>query len=258
MPVVQTTAYGTVEDILLDARAIANDMAIPGGDVLTDNAPFSIPFVNQSYRRIQAYLAQYGVETYSTYTWLLNIPANTTGDPESRVIISDSGTEIITPSGANESSYANPILPDDLVAPVRLRERPNGTTNYAVLMRRPNDGVRSQDQAVGTTYLRQWEWIDDTIVLLGCSEAQDVELKYEKHLPILSSVDDTVPIRGVDNAAAYRVAWAFGKSRGSVIADTFGAEGQVELDLLVNRSARERQRIRHRRRPYSGSRRGCY
>jgi hypothetical protein len=249
MPVLQTTAYNIVEDILLDARAICNDMAIPGGDVLTDDAPFSMQFVNQAYRRIQAYLAQYGVETYQTYQWLLAIPANTTGDPESRVWISDSGCQIVTPSGAGESSFAEPILPDDLVYPVRCRERQNGTTDFAQMMFRPNDGVRNY-YAVAT-YLVMWEWINETLTLRGATQVQDLELKYEKHLPILSLVTDTVPIRGVDNAAAYRVAYAFAKSRGAMMADSFGQEGQAEMDLVINRSLRERQRIKHRRRPYS-------
>lgn len=250
MSVVVTTAYGTVEDILLDARAILNDMEVPGGDVLTDGAPFTIQYVNQAYRRIQAYLAQYGVETYATYAWLLNIPANTTGDPESRVIISDSGTEIFTPSGAGESSYATPILPDDLVAPLKLRERPNGSTIFSVEMWRKNDGLTSYVNQ--GTYLCDWEWIDDILRFRGATQNQDVELKYEKHLPILELVTDTVPIRGVDNAAAYRVAYVHSKPRGGAIADSFGQEGQAELDLLVNRSVRERQRVRHRRRPYRG------
>src|ERR1700677_1685350 len=146
MPVVATTAYNVVENVLQDARAIINDMAVISGDVLVDDAPFSIPFVNQAYRRIQSYLAQYGVETYSTFLWLLNIPANTTGDPESRVLISDSGTEVITPSGANELSAAEPLLPDDLVAPLRIRERPNGSTQVAIPMHRPNDGLRFRSE----------------------------------------------------------------------------------------------------------------
>ena len=254
MPVVITTAYGTVEDVLLDARAIANDMAVPGGDVLTDDAPFSIQFVNQAYRRIQAYLAQYGVETYATYEWLLGIASNTTGDPESRVLLSDSGLQIITPSGMNESSYASPVLPDDLVAPLRLRERPNGSTQTAIPMHRPNDGLRPWRQPF--TFLRCWDWLDDTLWFYGATQSIDIELKYEKHLPILSQVTDTVPIRGVDNAAAYRVAYAFSKARGSAIADSFGTEGQIELDLLVNRTVRARQRVRHRRQPFRGHGRG--
>jgi hypothetical protein len=239
-----------VEDILLDARAIVNDMAVEGGDVLTDGAPFTIQYVNQAYRRVQAYLAQYGVETYSTFLWLLGIPANTTGDPESRVLISDSGTQIITPSGAGESSYADPILPDDLVAPLRLRERQSGSLNFARLMNRRNDGLNT---TLGSyTYLVDWDWRDDTLWFRGATQAIDIELMYEKHLPILSQVTDTVPIRGVDNAAAYRVAYAFSKARGAQVADSFGSEGQIELDLLVNRAQRAKQRIKHRRQPYRG------
>jgi hypothetical protein len=254
MPVVATSAYGTVEDVLLAARAIVNDMEVASGDVLTDDAPFTLEFVNLAYRRIQMYLAQYGVETYSTYAWLLNIPANTTGDLESRVIISDSGTEIFTPSGMNEASYDTPFLPTDLVGPLRLRERPNGSSQFAIPMKRPNDGLR-YGIAI-SNYLVQWEWIDDSLQFLGAYQNMDVQLKYEMIMPALTLVTDAVPIRGVDNAAAYQVAYRFSKARGSAIADNFGAEGQLELDYLVNRSMRERQRIKVRRQPYSRSGRG--
>jgi hypothetical protein len=256
MPVVATSAYGLVENVLLDARAITLDMAIPGGDVLTDDAPFSMQFVNQAYRRIQSYLAQYGVETYSTFLWLLNIPANTTGDPESRVLLSDSGTEVITPSGAGESSFAEPILPDDLVCPLRLRERPNGSTGVAIPMHRPNDGLRPYRQPF--QFLRHWDWRDDNLWFYGATQNIDIELMYEKHLPILQQVTDTVPIRGVDNAAAYRVAYAFSKGRGGEMADSFGQEGQIELDLLANRAQRAKQRIKHRKQPFSKRRRSGY
>lgn len=260
MPVVVTTAYGVVEDILLDARAIVNDMAVQGGDVLTDDAPFSIQYVNLAYRRIQSYLAQYGVETYATYQWLLGIPPNLTGDCESRVMLSDSGTQIITPSGQGESSFATPVLPDDLVAPLRLRERLSGCTTRACWMTRPNDGLTSGGYwgtqfSNSSCFLRYWDWLDDTLWFYGCTQSVDIELKYEKHLPILSSVTDTVPIRGVDNAAAQYVAYLFSKARGASVADSFGEQGQAELDLLVNRTVRARQRIKVRRRPFRGG--GC-
>ena len=231
-------------------------MAVAGGDILVDNAPFSIPFVNQAYRRIQSYLAQYGVETYSTFLWLLNIPANLTGDPESRVLLSDSGTEVITPSGANELSAADPILPDDLVAPLRIRERPNGSTGVAIPMHRPNDGLRPYRQPF--QFLRHWDWRDEALWFYGATQNIDIELMYEKHLPILQQVTDTVPIRGVDNAAAYLVAAPFCRARGAEMAEGFGQQGQIELDLLANRVQRAKQRIKHRKQPFSRRRRSGY
>lgn len=254
MPVVPTTAYGTVENVLLRARAILNDMAVAGGDVLTDGAPFSVELVNSAYETIQAYLAQCGVETYAEETWLLNVPANATGDPESRVIVSDSGTLIYTPSGAGESSYAAPLLPDDLIAPVDLAERPAGSTAFAVPMRRPSGGLtRMLSQG---TFLRDWQWIADTLRFRGATQAQDVWMRYEKHLPILAQVTDPVPIRGVENAAGYRVAFVFSKGRGGAMADNFGAQGQEELNLYVNRAVRAKQRVRRRRQPFRGPRGG--
>src|SRR5208282_369816 len=161
MPVLIPSAYSVVESILQDARAILNDMEVVGGDVLLDSAPFSLPFVNQAYRRIQAYLAQYGCETYADYTWLIGVPANATGDPETRIIISDTGTLLYTPTGLGEISYAAPILPDNLVAPLKLRERQSGTTSFAVPMFRRNDGLVPFLSQV--TYLVDWMWVADAI-----------------------------------------------------------------------------------------------
>lgn len=251
MPGVGSATYSTVEDILMLARAILNDAEIPGGDVLTDTAPFTLPFAQIAFSNVQRELARCGVETFIKYAWLMAVPAVTNIDPETRVRIDDEGTLIFTPSGANEAAFGTPILPGDLICPLKLWERRSGTTQLCAPMAQPNDGLLPFAQL---SSLVDWEWVDDSLQFRGSLQVQDVKMKYERQMAPFGSVNDPVPIRGVDNAVAYQLARAFSESRGAKLSPAFGAQGQLEIFNLKAIAVRRRQRKRSRRSPYSGNR----
>jgi len=249
MPVLPSTAYNTVEAVLLRARAMLNDMEIQGGDVLTDTAPFTMQFVSIAYEMIQRRMATVGVETNIDYFWLLNLPTVPTQDPEARLIISDSGTSVTFPSGAGGFSQAQPSLPTNLVVPKKLWERQNGTVNYPSPMKERIGGLNTMVQQ---TFLVDWEWVADTLQFRGALQGQDVKIKFEKALQPVVTVNDPVPIRGVTNAAAFYLVEAFLASRGEPMVAQMDAIAIDELKQLKNSSVRRRQRIKHRRRPYRG------
>jgi hypothetical protein len=253
MPGLGSSAFSIVETVLNKARAILNDAEVPGGDVLTDSYAGLFPLANTAYDNIQKRLASAGVETFSGYAWLINVPAVSGNDPETRVTIRDDGTSIVNPTGVGGSNFAAPILPADLILPLKLWERQNGTTNEPVPMKEPNDGLRL---LVPQNFLIQWEWgsyqTSTCIILCGALQAQDIKCKYERRVSVLASINDPVPIRGVDNAAAYQIAKIFAAGRGSTVAAAFSKEGDDEIEQLEMISARKAQRKRVRRIPYSG------
>ena len=254
MPVIPSSAYQTCEAVLSRIRMFLNDSEVPGGDVLTDAAPFTFDVLNAAFERVQIELASVGVETYTNETWLMALPAVTTSDPEARVIVSDTGSILTYPSGAGDAAFDTPLLPSDLILPMKLWERQNGTTNYVgPPMRQPNDGLRNLTQQ---TYLIDWQWMNDTLIFRGALQVQDVKLKYEKQLTKLAATTDPVPIRGVTNAAAYRGAEVFCESRGGMVSPVFKQNGDDEINFLKMISSRRRQRIQTRRQPYSGRRHG--
>lgn len=253
MPGLGSSAFSIVESVLNKARAILNDAEVPGGDVLTDSYAGLFPLCNTAYDNVQKRLAAAGVETFIGYAWLISVPAVSGNDPETRVTIRDDGTSIVNPNGIGGSNFASPVIPTDLIAPLKLWERQNGTTNEVVPMKQPNDGL---SRIVPQNFLLDWEWASyqtmTCIILRGALQAQDIKCKYERRVAILASVNDPVPIRGVDNAAAYEIAKVFAAGRGSTLAASFAAEGDNEILQLEMISARRAQRKRTRRQPYSG------
>jgi len=252
MPVIATSGYQTVSQVLSRIRMILNDSEVVGGDVLTDTAPFTFDVVNAGFERVQVELATVGVETMAKETWLVALPSMPIIDPEGRLIINDAGANIIYPgvNAINNKFSAVPQLPPDLVVPLACWERQNGTSNFTgPKMRQSNDGLLNMQQ---TQFLIDWQWLEDGLYFRGALQSQDLKLRYEKQMPRLSSPSDPVPIRGVLNAAAYRSAEFFCESRGGQLSPQFMKNADDEIFLLKQVSARRRQRKQVRRRPYSG------
>lgn len=249
MPVLGSSAYNTADDVLTRVRTICNDSEVAGGDVITDTAPFAFDLLNAGFERVQLELAKYGVEVDTAEVWLIGLPTMPTIDPEARMVIDDTGCNILYPNGVGNIFNNAPALPADLVVPLKLSERQTGTTNQAEPLKQPNSGLIPFSQSL---YLRQWEWEADGIRTLGATQSLDVKLKYEKHLPKLVSPTDPVPIRGVVNAAAYFSALIFTEARGGVVAPNFKQNATEEIFLLQQLSVRRKQRKQVRRRPYSG------
>jgi hypothetical protein len=226
------------------------DAQIPQGDILTDDAPFTFPFLNASYRTIQMELANNGAETYSTTAWIIGIPAVTIIDPEARLYINDQGCQIVYPGGgAGTATFLSPQLPTDLLVPTTLWERQTQTTNPA---RHMGQAKGDFSPCAQRAFLCDWMWETDSLVFRGANQVQDVKMRYEKHLPLLTDPSGTVPIRGVDNAAAYEVAKLYTGSRGGTVAPWAAELGTEEISKLAVQTARRQQHTSHRRQPYSG------
>jgi len=250
LPILATSAFATAEDVLNRLRVIVNDSEIAGGDVITDTAPFSFVLLNLAYESIALELSTVGDQTFQTYAWLLALPALVTSDPEARVIVDDTGTSIIYPSNIGNMFSLVPQLPPDLIVPLTLWERQNGTQNYSgPPMKQPNGGLLNLIQQ---NFLIDWEWIASGIRFRGALQVQDVKIKYLKRLPQLVAPTDPVPIRGVVNTAAYRAAEAFAESRGGAVSPAFKVDADEEIFFLKQILARRNQRKQIRRKPYSG------
>jgi hypothetical protein len=250
MPVLASSAYNTAEDVLNRMRVILNDAEVPGGDVLTDTNPQSFQLLNSGFERVQMELAIVGVEVSLAEFWFIGLPIMPSIDPEARMIIDDTGTSIIYPNGTGNVFSLAPQLPPDLVLPLRCWERQTGTSNpVGPPMKQPNGGLHSTPQQ---NFLGEWIWESDGIRTRGAMQSQDMKVQYEKRLAQLSSPSDPVPIRGVVNAAAYWSAQSFAESRGGLNAPAFLRRANEEVMKLQQISARRRQRIQTRRRPYSG------
>jgi hypothetical protein len=249
MPVLSSSAYNTAEDVLNRLRVIVNDSEIAGGDILTDAAPFTFELLNGGFERVQVELAKVGIETFTKDWWLIGLPIMPTVDPEARMVIDDSGCNILYPSGVGDAFSQTPQLPTDLVFPLNCYERQTGTANFAGKMKQPEGGLTAIEQQL---FLVDWQWMADGIRTRGALQSQDLKIEGESALPKLVSPSDPVPIRGVKNAAAYHAAVIYTESRGGAVAPQFVVHATDEVFIMQQLSARRRQKKQVRRRPYSG------
>jgi hypothetical protein len=239
--------YATAEDVLNRARALINDARIAGGEVLTDNVPASFQYLNSAYLRVQHELAAAGIETFEKEAILTNVPAVAQQDASVQVSITFAGTN-------NDMTQSpSPALPADLLVPVRMWERQNGSGESFIPMVQPKDGLKSVLQ---TNRLLVWEWRADGIYTPGALQANDLRLRYEAELTELSGTGDTIGILGGKSAVAYALAEEFATAHGAPgPAAAFQQLYSDALERMKLRASRRQQHTPHRRRPYSWRRR---
>ena len=229
MPVVSTTAYDQAEDVLTLARSLLNDAA---GAVFSDAVLF--PFLNSAYRALQRELAEEGVS----------------------VLVSQQDLDLPLTNGVTVtelSDVSSPQLPTDLLAPHQLWEQAAGSSDLFIPMEKITSGLPNFQPS---TYLRMWEWREDTIQLIGATQEITVRVRYEKSLPALVQGTDPVQIRSSIDPLAYSVAALAARSRGAqaLSMDMMGA-AQMSTNNLIERYVRPEQFKGRRRKPYGHRRR---
>ena len=232
MPVLGTSAYNTAGQITSLVRSLLNDAA---GNLFTDTV--LIPYANAAYRKVQRGLANIGSAGFLSDDVLLVLPAVAGVDPSLQVSITDS-----TPP-PNQ-------LPNDLIVPMKLWERVNGSTDDFVEMVDLTDhgGLPSQEQ--GLT-LDLWEWRADGLWFLGATQDTQIRLRYQKAFPDLVDGTSPVLIRNAQEVIAYYTAALASASRGSPLAERWDDAGDDALEDLVARAVQREQNTIRRRRPYS-------
>lgn len=244
MPVVGTSAYSTLADILPEVLKLLNDQsgrlwAIPATGQTDVPAGFInlIPAMNLAYRKIQANLANIGSATFVTDISYFVVPAVAQIDPAVQVVI-------------NEATAPPNSLPSDLLIPLEMWERQNGSADdfQSMIDLTYKGGLPSEPQAMA---LRFWEWRGDGIYFIGAIQDEQVRLRYQKQLPVLSDASSQILIRNCRSAFAYFTAAIELAPRGSPVAEKWDAAGNDALEVIMNRETRKSQSTGVRRRPFS-------
>lgn len=224
MPIISTTAYDQAEDALNLARSLANDAA---GAVFSDGV--LMPFLNSAYRALQRQLAEAGVSVLIAQIDL-DLPL----------------TNGVTPTELSDAS--TPQLPTDLLAPHQLWEQATGSSDIFTPMEKITGGLPNFQ---ASSYLRMWEWLTDSIQLIGATQEITVRVRYEKSLPALVLGTDPIQIRSSLDPLAYAVAGMAARSRGAqaLAADMFSL-AEAAATKLIERYVRPEQFKGRRRKPY--------
>jgi hypothetical protein len=232
MPVVASSAYNTAGQITSLVRSLLNDAA---GNLFTDGV--LLPYANAAYRKVQRALANVQSGTLLSDDVLLVVPAVAAIDSSLQVSITDATAP------PNQ-------LPTDLLVPVKLWERPNGSCDDFVEMTdlTNHGGLPSQAQDVNLIY---WEWRTDGLYFIGATQDTQIRLRYEAAFQCLVDATSPVLIRNAQEAIAYFTAAMASAARGAPQAARWDEAGADALEDLLVRTTQREQYTGRRRRPYT-------
>ena len=232
MPVVGSSAYNTAGQLTALVRSLLNDSQ---GNLFTDSV--LLPYVNSAYRKMQRAIGNAGAGGSIQDDALLVVEAVTDTDTSLQVSITDATAP------PNQ-------LPTDLLFPLKLWERPNGSTQDFVEMvdLSQHGGLPSRAQDVT---LSVWEWRADGIYFLGATQDTQIRLRYLKAFPDLTDATSPVLVRYAQEAIAYASAALAGWARGSPLAAKWDDAASDAIEDLVSASVRREQNTARRRKPFS-------
>ena len=232
MPVVGSSAYNTAGQITSLVRSLLNDAQ---GNLFTDT--LLLPYLNSAYRKVQRAIGNAGGGGFIQDDVVLVVTAVGQQDSSVQVSISDATAP------PNQ-------LPTDLLVPLKLWERANGSSDdFAEMVDLTRQG--GLPSRVQDITLSVWEWRADGLWFLGATQDTQIRLRYLKAYPDFTDATSPVLVRNAQEALAYATAALAGWSRGSPLAEKWDdAAGDAIEDLVVAAVRREQQSAR-RRRPYS-------
>ena len=248
MPAVPGAPYDTAANIMAQVQNLCRD---PQGQQFTPT--FCVNSINSAARWLGNELRNRGKMTLVEDEYLVTIPGVTTSDPTQQVYLTFTGiTGNVTPANT-------PTLPEDMIQPLKLWERPSGmvTTLKEMRDRTADGGLRKTFQR---EYMGEWEWRTDQLCFIGALSATDIIIRYSS-IPFLFALTDDVPpllsgslgdIQGIDPVAYYASAELLPKLGGNALAAIYRQEAQNRLEQLSTDVVRQEQFSPVRMRPYGG------
>lgn len=232
MPVGPSSAYTNLAAINFLARAVLNDAA---GNTFTDQ--LLLPFAQMAYRRINKALGNIKSATYIKDNVTLVVPAVAAIDASVQVTITDATAP------PNQ-------LPTDLLVPLKLWERQNGTADDFQEMTDMTDegGLPSQPQG---SQLIFWEWRIDGLCFIGATQDTQIRLRYQAIPADVTSATASVLLRDGQNTMTLLTAALAGFSRGSPLAAGLKEQGDEALEAMKDAVILQMQGQVRRRRPFS-------
>lgn len=234
------------------ARSSVNDM-YPGingqnGRILTNDAPFTIPYLNEAFDSLQRELRNEGVKFPIKVVILNNITPVVAPDMNIMPYIGYNGYFDGT------RMNAIPKLPSDLMQPYYCWEQTVGTGLQFTPMSQPQSGITS---AIQGNFLSIWEWRNYGIYILGSVQPKNLKIRYKSGQPPLDIDPDDFPTTNVNimdsrSALAWKVAEQYADMRGAD-STKCSAKYAKAIDEMALEYVRQSQSQPVRRIPYGGS-----
>jgi hypothetical protein len=247
--------FPTVGEVMDLARSIVNDTfkGIRGqqGRILTNDAPFTLPYLNSSFRKLQRRLRNEGVTfPIRDDVVLFNLPPMVQADPAKIVTVGFNGYFNGT------TMFASPKLPGDCMQVSVVRQRVHGSNLQFTPMQQSQEGLASGYQ---NNWLGMWEWRNYQICMNGSLQAQDIMLRYLSGQPpinIPATEFDTTNIYILDSqdALANLIAGMYGTARGANEAQLkkVATDAEEAIDEMAAEYVRRAQTVNYQRVSYQG------
>ena len=240
------------------------------GNILDATQAETQQAASNALRRLQDGMVDAGSPRFSKETVIFGIPPVTNSDPASQQ--SMSWTEFF--DGTNYQT--TPVLPSDLILPLWMSERRNGSGLPFPPPNLPNmnplpDGIPKRTKAI---FNGCWQWRDDHVVFPGATQSVDFWIYYRSFLPDPVDVgsvrwfNSTVNIARCQDPLVWWLCREFAIAR---LAEMNSADAASPLGMqmtglaelcetqaaeatkkLVNRDQMAKQRMDVRRIPYGG------
>lgn len=265
MPAIQTTQpYDSVETVFNNVRVILADYiknaSTMSGDIFADSQVYALPTLNLAWRKLQRKLALAGHARLEPTVTIQDIP------PVNVAVATDPATEVyITWTGFFDGVQLlqTPTLPADLIFPIKIGERQDGTVADFYDMHPATDGLPSIPPGA---WFRWWDWRGlpggggEGLYFKGSVLSIDLRMRYAAFMPDIvmaqGGLSQTlVPFMRCAEALAYYIAAIFVSPREGGIgkAAEYEQEGDKALsEILALPSKQILQRANFRRQPFGG------
>ena len=255
MPNVPQLGFPTVGEVMDLARSVVND-TFPGiagtqGRILTNAAPFTIPYLNSAFRKLQRRLRNEGVTFPIRDGIVLNALAPVVeADPSKFVSVGFNGYNNGT------TMFASPKLPGDCMQVSKVQQRVTGSNLQFTPMAQAQEGLASGYQ---NQWLGKWEWRGYQIWMNGSLQPQDLMIRYLSGQPpinIPAAEFDTTNIYILDcqDALANMIAKMYGTARGANADQikTVMADYEEAIEEMASEYVRRQQTVNYQRASYQG------
>jgi len=256
MPIGQPATYPLLSDIMLLARSYVLDTTPSTGQVFTDTAPFTLPFINAAIRELYRKMGNSGVGTLIQDNIIL-LGLTPVNGPQGLGIVDPAVQVNVSYAGYFDGSTTNASLkiPQQVLSVMRMWERTTGTNTDFVPMRKAQFGLASRNQ---TNILGDWEYRQDGIYMVGALQSTDIRFRATIQLTANVTGSDfssiSVPILDCTDALAYTLAYKFRAARAqggdAELSGEYKQNAQDAIDELILRQVRSQQALDYHRMPY--------
>lgn len=245
--------FPTIDEVMQLTRSIVND-TFPGiagtqGRIFTNDAPFTIPYLNSAFRKLQRRLRNEGV-TFPIRDGIIlqNLTAVATQDPAIFVSVGFNGYF------DGLTMHASPSLPGDCMQISVVRQRQHGSNSQFIPMSQAQEGLAT---GLKNNWLGQWEWRGYQIFMNGSNVAQDLMIRYTSGQPPINVTPDkfaTTNIMIIDSqdALANLMAGSYGNGRGANAAQLKKVADDAEeaIQEMATEWVRRQQTVTYQRISY--------